>query len=212
VGPPKSIALGFSATTILVWTCNITCLISAHNSWLATFGVVAVLLCLSAVVSLWLNKKTRTQTPSVPDERWRSMLFALQGAALACWIFDLATTYYAIDVTRVAWEVNPLGWPLGMLGALAYYGPTLTLSYILLFRIKEKIAVYAAVPVTFVALCMGLMNLNAGTLNIAIFTGTASVAAEVGYGLLALIIVAGFTFPRLITRQQQSGAISHKTL
>jgi hypothetical protein len=92
----------------------------------------------------------------------------MQGVALACWMFDLATTYYAVDVKQVAVEINPLGWPLGILGALAYYGPTLLLSYVLLFRMKEKISFYAAVPMTVVAVYMGLMNLHAGTLNLQI--------------------------------------------
>jgi hypothetical protein len=132
-------------------------------------------------------------------------LFVLSGAVLAFWIFDLTTTFYAINVTRIATEVNPLGWPLGMLGAFAYYGPTLTLSYVLLFRIRENIAFYAAVTVTAVALGMALMNLHAGTLNLEIFTGTAPLAAEIGYGFLGLVLAIGFLFPRLLVEQRDVG-------
>ena len=203
MGPLKSLVVGFSAMTSLVWTCNAIILLRNQITWLLTFGLVAMLLSLSSAVSLWFSKKGHAKAEKADSaERWRTMLFSLQGAALACWIFDLATTYYAIDVTHKAWEINPLGWPLGILGALAYYGPTLILSYVLLFRIRGSVALYAAIPITSVALYMGLMNLHAGTLNLQIFTGMASVVAELGYGLLALILAAGFTFPRLIARLQ----------
>ena len=211
-GPLKSLALGFSATTVLVWTCNAIILIGKENAWLATFSLLVLLLSLSSAVSLWFSKKRNATTKAEPAERWRAMLFSLQGAALAFWIFDLSTTYYAIDVARVAAEVNLLGWPLGILGALAYYGPTLTLSYVLLFRIRGTMPLYVAVPITVVALYMGLMNLHAGTLNLQFLTGTASVATELGYVLLSLILVAGFAFPRLIEKQQRKSIISDKTL
>ena len=212
MGPLKSLALGFSATTILVWTCNAIILIKDQNAWLATFGLLVLLLSLSSAASLWFSKKRNATTMAEPAERWRSMLFSLQGAALACWIFDLATTHYAIDLTHAAAEANPLGWPLGLLGALAYYGPTLTLSYVLLFRIRENLSLYAAVPITVVASYMGLMNLHAGTLNLQFLTGTASLATELGYVLLSVILMAGFAFPRLIEKQQQASAFGDKTL
>jgi hypothetical protein len=205
MGPVKSLASGFAAMTAVVWTCNVIILEKEQNAWLAVFGLLVLALSFSGFVSLWLTKRRKVATSAMGGARWRSTLFALQGAALACWIFDLTTTFYAINVARVASEVNPLGWPLGMLGALAYYGPTLTLTYVLLFRIRENISLYVAVPVTAVALIMGLMNLHAGTLNLEIFTGTASLAAEIGYGSLALLLVVGFLFPRLFVRQPGAG-------
>lgn len=205
MGPLKSLASGFAAMTALVWACNAIILEGAKNAWLVVFGLSVLLICLSGVVSLWLSRKSNVTTNPLRGARWRSILFFFQGAALACWIFDLTTTFYAINVMRVASEANPLGWPLGMLGALAYYGPTLTLSYVLLFRIRENISLYVAVPVTAVALGMGLMNLHAGTLNLEIFTGTASLAAEIGYGFLALVLAAGFFFPRLLVRPSGTG-------
>jgi hypothetical protein len=206
MGPLKSLAIGLSATTILVWSCNATLLFRDQNVWLATFGLPIVLLSFSIVASLWFVKKRDVTAKLASYSGWRLTMFSLQGAALACWIFDLSTTFYAIDITHVAAEVNPLGWPLGLLGALAYYAPTLTLSYILLFRIREDVAFYAAVPITVVALFMGLMNLHAGTLNLGFFAGAASPAAELGYGFLALILGVGFVFPRLFMRPQPTSA------
>ena len=51
------------------------------------------------------------------------------------------------------------------------------------------------------ALGMGIMNLHAGTLNLEIFTGTSSLAAEIGYGFLGLVLAVGFLFPRLFVER-----------
>lgn len=200
-GPLKSLGIGFSTMTLQIWACNAIILLGKQDIWLTASSLTITLLSVSCIISLWLFKKQKPTTKTSTANRLKLSLFALQGAALACWIFDLTTTFYAVNVTRVAVEINPLGWPLGLLGALAYYGPTLTLSYVLLFRVRENFAVYAAVPVTIVALCMAFMNLHAGTLNLQIFTETVSLVAEVGYGFLALMLTVGFFFPRLFLKQ-----------
>jgi len=41
--------------------------------------------------------------------KWRNLLFSFQGVALAFWMLDILTTFYAINVTRLAYELNPLG-------------------------------------------------------------------------------------------------------
>jgi hypothetical protein len=132
--------------------------------------------------------------------KWREIIFSFQGIALSCWSFDLLTTYYAIDVTGLAVEINPLGWPLGILGAFAYYGPTLVLSYYLLFKIKEKYSIYAAVPMTAVMLMMGSMNLFAGAENFKIFVYTVTINPQIYFGLLALIIMVNLTVQLALKR------------
>lgn len=102
-------------------------------------------------------------------------------------MFDIATTIYSIDITGLAIELNPLGWPLGILGALVYYAPILCFSYVLLFKIKERISFYAAILLTIVTLGMGSMNLLAGVQNFQLFVDTAFLPAGVRYELLALI-------------------------
>lgn len=124
--------------------------------------------------------------------KWREIVFSFQGIALACWTYDLLTTYYAVDVTGLAVEVNPLGWPLGILGALAYYGPTVILSYFSLFKIKEKISLYASIIMTVVMLYMGSLNLIAGAQNYKIFVYTVTISPNIYYGLLALILTINF--------------------
>jgi hypothetical protein len=71
---------------------------------------------------------------------------------------------------------------------LVYYIPTLILTYVLLFRIGQKQALYAAVGVTVVSLYMGIINLTAGTLNFKIFMtfASASVPVELRSNLIAI--------------------------
>jgi len=201
IGPLKSLAAGFSGATVLIWTCNAITLANVETRWLAASILTIALISFSSIISLRLKKKRNITANAEQAEKWRKLVFALQGAVLACWIFDLTTTFYAINITHVATEVNPLGWPLAILGALAYYGPTLALSYVLLFRIKESFALYAAIPVTAVALLMGVMNLHAGTMNFEVFAGTASLATELGYGFLTLTAIAGYASIRIFYKR-----------
>ena len=127
-------------------------------------------------------------------------MFFLQGAALACWAFDLATTFYAIDIARVAEEINPLGWPLGAVGAMSYFVPTVILTYVLLFRIKQPVALGAAIPMTSIMLLMGSMNLNAGAGNFGFFIATASLSAGIRLNLFALVIAADLAVAIMLAR------------
>jgi len=54
---------------------------------------------------------------------------------------------------------------MGMLGAFAFYGPTMVFSYVLLFKLKENISLYSAISLTLITLVMGTMNLVAGAQN-----------------------------------------------
>lgn len=92
---------------------------------------------------------------------WLGLLFGFQGVALAFWSFDIITTLYTIDFTGLAIELDPLGWPMGILGAFTCYGPTLLFAYLLVFRIKDKVALYTAVPWRCI-LAMASMNLVTG--------------------------------------------------
>jgi len=138
--------------------------------------------------------------PRDDSRKWRNLLFSFQGVALGFWMFDIITTIYAINVTGLAIELNPLGWPWGILGAFAFFGPTLVFSYVLLFKMNEKISLYAAVPLTLITLGMGMMNLVAGAQNFQVFVDTAFLASGVRYGLLALIVTANLAVPLTLKR------------
>ncbi len=195
----KSLAQGFLVATGLIWVCNIASLFRGGDVWL---GLMYLLILLIPATSIAYLKLKIPHQKSVSDEaeKWRNLLFSFQGVALGFWMFDIITTFYAIDVTGIAIELNPLGWPLGILGAFAYYGPTLVFSYVLLFKIKESVSLYAAIPLTLLTLGMGTMNLVAGAQNFQVFVSTASLAAGVRYELLALIVTVNLTVPLALKR------------
>jgi hypothetical protein len=194
VGSLKSIAQGYLAATALIMSLNIASLMKSGDTWLALLYLLISLIPAGSLIYLKFANKNSTAHP-LPDEKWRNLLFSFQGVALAFWTFDLTTTFYAINVTGLAVELNPLGWPLGILGALAYYGPTIIGSYMLLFKIKDRIAFYAAIPLTLVTLGMSAQNLMAGNQNFQVFVDTTALATGVRYSLLALIAVVGLTIP-----------------
>ena len=78
------------------------------------------------------------------------------------------TTLYAIDYLGVAEELNPLGWPLGAWGALAFYIPALLFTYLLLFKIQNLFSTWIAASITVIALGLGVMNLLAGLHNVGV--------------------------------------------
>jgi hypothetical protein len=165
----KRLAQGFVVAALALGVSNVAALLVTGNVRLGLLYFLVLVIPLSATAFLLARNRRKGVQNGVANYKLAGILFALQGGALACWSFDNATTFYAIDVVRVATELNPLGWPLGALGALVYYGPTLILTYVLLFRIGQKSALYAAIGITIVTLYMGLFNLNAGAINFKIF-------------------------------------------
>ena len=146
-----SLAMGFFVSIAAIWSYSAIALAIGGDPLLGLTYCIILIIPFTTAIYLWLRKKNPKNISSV--EKWPSLLFSLQGAVLACWAFDLATTFYSINITKEAVEINPLGWPLGALGALTYYAPTVILSYILLFRINQKMSHYAAIPITIVAVC-----------------------------------------------------------
>jgi len=198
MGSLKSLAQGFLVSAALVFLLSIFLLFRGGDKWLAMLYLLVLLIPVSSLMYLKLKNPG---SQAVHDAgRWRYLLFSFQGVALAFWMFDIATTFYAINVTGLAYELNPLGWPLGILGAAAYYVPTTVFSYVLLFKIKEPVAFYAAIPLTLITLGMGAMNLNAGAQNFQVFVGTAALATGMQYGLLALIVGANLAVPFALKR------------
>lgn len=185
----KSLAQGFLVMTAAVWVFNVALLVRSGDAWLGLLYFLIFLLPLSVAIALKLSRR-RSNTETVNRHgKQRNLLFSLQGVVLACWVYDLATTYYAIDVTGLATELNPLGWPLGILGALVYYGPTVAMMYVLLFKINQKSSVYVGAVLSVVSLWMGAMNFNAGALNFKVFLSTAYIMPELRLNLLALVVI-----------------------
>ena len=186
MGSLKSLGQGVVVAAGLIWSFNIASLFENGYAWPALLYLLILTISVSTLLYLKL-KNTKPRTNVKTGEKWRNLLFSIQGVALAFWAFDIATTFYAINVTGLAVELNPLGWPLGILGACIYYGPTFVFSYVLLFKIKENITLYAAVPLTLLTLAMSTMNLMAGARNFQVFVDTATLETGVCFGLLAVI-------------------------
>jgi hypothetical protein len=115
---------------------------------------------LTLKIKNWKQKKQ-----PLNQEHAKVILLALQGTALACWALDLVTSTLVLNIRVNGIEINPLGWPLGILGAALYYVPTVTGTYVLLYKIQTKSALYSAAVLTMVALYMGSFNLDAGLNN-----------------------------------------------
>lgn len=114
-------------------------------------------------------KKNETGKPN-SVERLGRILLCLYVVPFVFWTFDVTTTFYAINVSGVAAEENPLGWPLGVLGAPILYVPAFAFTYLLTFRVKNKYSPLAAALITALALFSGIMNLLAGLHNLGIIS------------------------------------------
>lgn len=194
----KSLAVGFLVATAVIWSCNMLA-VSLKGALLGLCYLLVVLVPLIGVLIIWQKKKNPNHT-KLSSLNIRNVLFSMQGIALACWIFDIATTIYAINITRIAYELNPLGWPWGILGAMTYYAPTIMFSYLLLYKMKDNIALIGAVPLTFLTLIMAAMNLNAGTMNYQFFSNTAVLVTEMRMGLMALLLCVNVAVPVWLKR------------
>ncbi|HVP92372.1 MAG TPA: hypothetical protein VMS94_01385 [Acidobacteriota bacterium] len=101
-------------------------------------------------------------------ERMKPILLYSYIFPFSCWALDVIATFYAINILHVAIEMNPLGWPFGALGALTFYIPSFIFSYLLLFKIKNRLSLIVAVLETLLAFGFGVMNLFAGLHNVGI--------------------------------------------
>jgi len=114
--------------------------------------------------------RPKNQNPTKVDiqlkpEKTKTLLLYTYIAPFSSWMFDVFTTFYAIR-SGIAVEMNPLGWPLGALGALIFYIPAYTFTNMLLFKIHSKYSPWTAIPITALALALGAMNLLAGIHNL----------------------------------------------
>jgi hypothetical protein len=82
------------------------------------------------------------------------------------WMFDVATTFLAINVYGIAEEANPLGWPWGALGGLVFYVPAFVFTYWLSHNEKSKYKLLVAVLITGLACLVGITNFFAGLHNL----------------------------------------------
>jgi hypothetical protein len=96
----------------------------------------------------------------------RRFLPCLYVVPFVFWGFDVATTFLAINIYRVAEESNPLGWPWAIIGGLIFYIPAFAFTYWLSFREKSKGRLLVAVLITGLACWVGVTNFLAGLHNL----------------------------------------------
>lgn len=160
----KNAAQGFTTMASAIWILTCAWVPTDINVWfgLGLFLLLAVPFTLRGIG--FLKSLTREMQTQARVKQVKSILMSFQGVSLACWTFDVATTYLSVNI-RGNVELNPLGWPLGIVGAAAYYIPAVVGVYILLYKTKSKGSFYAAAVLTALTLFMGYMNLNAGITN-----------------------------------------------
>ncbi len=189
IRPLNGFIQGFSAMLVAIWMCNIIALLIAGDTLTASLFFLILLIPISIIIYTFSKRQENNGEKVSVSEKLKMLLIPLHGAAFACWTFDISTTFYAIDVVRKAAELNPLGWPLGAIGALIFYVPAIAFTYTLLFKIKQKASLVAAVVITVLAAYLGSMNFNAGVQNFGFFLNSVSFTME-GYSFLFSFVVA----------------------
>jgi hypothetical protein len=162
----KNVAEGFVAVASAIWLLLCAWVSSTINLWLGlgAFLFLAIPFAGRAILLL-KNLKVKT-TIQTRVKQTKNGLMSLQGFAFACWFFDVVSTVFVLNIQRSGDELNILGWPFSALGALAFYVPVTFAAYYLLFKVKSKESFYATAALTVVSIFIGLMNLNAGLLNL----------------------------------------------
>jgi hypothetical protein len=151
----KNVAQGFLVTAsaiCLLETFQMQCLYL--DQWLSILIFVVLAGPLAANFFMAVNRFRAEKPIQAKVFQAKNVLMALQGFGFACWFFDVISTTLVIDVQHASSELNPLGWPLSALGALAYFVPITFITYYLLFKLKTKESFYAAVALTGVSVFM----------------------------------------------------------
>ncbi|MEM3697542.1 MAG: hypothetical protein QXQ94_08620 [Candidatus Bathyarchaeia archaeon] len=175
--------------TIIIWILNIVTFFVLGKTLAATlFLLILVIPVLIVAYESWKWKMGKENINRL--DRLKQVLISMYGVSLACWTFDVISTYYAIDILGVAAEQNPLGWPFGALGALIFYIPAMVFTHLLLFKVKQKYAILVATIITVLALYLGFLNFVAGSQNFGFFIDSVpSVSEAYSYLFLTVIVI-----------------------
>jgi hypothetical protein len=182
----------------------IVCLVSTGEAWLGLLYSLIMIPPFLSISVLYLRERKMQRNQRGPNEKWTSRLFFFQGFALACWVFDIATTFYAVDISHLALEVNPLGWPFGIVGALMFYGPTLALTYVLISKRRQRFPLFGFAAMTGLMLYMGSMNFGAAAQNLVFFLKTVSLPASLRFPLLTLVVCVDLISLLVVLRPLES--------
>ena len=181
-------AEGFLAMTVVIWILNIITVVVLGHIWMGISYFFVLLIPVSIILCTHLKRRKNN------IDGLRRTLLSLYGVSLACWVFDIVTTHYAINIISRAEELNPLGFPFGVFGALIFYGPASVFIYVLLFQLRHKLSLLAAFLLTFLSLYMGFMNLGAGLENLGFSSNYFPVLLEMTFALLAVLTKSVLAF------------------
>jgi hypothetical protein len=189
MGSVGDFAKGFLTMTVIIWILNIAAFFVLEKTLAALLFLLILIIPVSIVAYEGWKWRIRKENVNRLD-RLRRILISMYGVSFACWIFDISSTYYAINILGVAAEQNPLGWPFGALGALIFYIPAIVFIYLLLFKVKQKYAILVATIITVLALYLGFLNFVAGSQNFGFFIDSVpSISEAYSYLFLAVILI-----------------------
>jgi hypothetical protein len=202
-GQLENFAKGVLSTTSIIWI--VYCLLLIVTSTSLLFGSIGliVLVVPFGMVSYQFIKKVRQKEENTQKtiKKVKDLLISLQGFGIACWLFDIFTTFFALDVIRQAnsyylWskyvEVNPLGWPLGIVVGLIAYVPSGLAVYYLLYKIKTTESLIAALFIAGLSFGVGFINLFSGIVNSYAFALGSISNAQVFFCWIFLIVSISF--------------------
>jgi hypothetical protein len=96
-------AKGFLVMIVIIWILNVITFFVLGKT-LAALLFLLILAIPSSIVA-YEGWKWRREKKNVNRlDRLRQILISMYGFSFACWIFDISSTYYAIDVLGVAAE------------------------------------------------------------------------------------------------------------
>lgn len=193
-------AEGFLAMTVVIWILNIITVVPFGHMWMGLSYFFVLLIPVSMILYAHLKRRNSD------IDGLRRILLSLFGVCIACWVFDVVTTHYVVNIIGRAEELNPLGFPFGVFGALIFYGPASVFIYVLLFKLKHRLSLLTAFLLAFLSLYMGFMNLRAGLENLGFLSDHIPVLLEMISALLAVVMksVLGFRIRKGSTHFSQA--------
>ncbi len=125
-----------------------------------------------------LVKRVSQKTPiETRVKQAKNVLMALPGVGLACWFFDVLSTFFVINISQSGTELNPLGWPYSAPAALVYYIPITLIMYYMLFRVKRKVSFHAALIISLATLSFSTASFFASLNNFGLGVSRGSATA-----------------------------------
>lgn len=161
----RNIVQGLFLTASAICLFTTLYLPSHFNLWVG-FGFFFLLLVSFSInfalkIKYWNQKRQNSSLV----KQVKAIFMGLLGASLACWFLDIITTVFVINIYAIGVELNPLGWPFGIIGVSAYFIPAIAGVYYLLYKVKTVVSFYGAVVLTALTLFMAWMNFVAGVSN-----------------------------------------------